>query len=155
MTKDESSEKKDVREKCAYVVGVIAALLMTISFLPQLVETFKSRGNGLGGVSVPMYCLFILSVVLWLTYGIVTRNTLLIGSNIVMFVLSSAVLVITVIHKSNNAIETKLRQVKELLLQIQHLPAAIGTEEQNAFWNKMHKIIEMCEEMSKLIETIL
>ena len=49
-------------------VGSLAAILTTVSFVPQAWHTFRSRD--VSGISLSMYSLFTVGVALWLVYGI-------------------------------------------------------------------------------------
>ena len=49
-------------------VGSLAAILTTVSFVPQAWHTFRSRD--VSGISLSMYSLFTLGVALWLVYGV-------------------------------------------------------------------------------------
>ena len=48
--------------------GYLAAVLTTVSFVPQVVHTWRTRHAG--GISLGMIALFALGVALWLAYGI-------------------------------------------------------------------------------------
>ena len=50
------------------VIGLVAAFLTTISFLPQAIKTIRSRRTD--GISVLMYSLFVIGVAIWLIYGL-------------------------------------------------------------------------------------
>lgn len=102
------------RQTCAYIIGIVAAFLMTSSFIPQVWKSFQNRRLGVSGVSVPMYCLFIVGVVLWFTYGVVTRDNVLIGSNTVMFILTSIVLIITLLPQYESVLD--LEEIREGVL---------------------------------------
>lgn len=51
------------------LIGFAAAVLTTVSFVPQALHTWKTRHAG--GISLGMLCLFTLGVALWLCYGII------------------------------------------------------------------------------------
>ncbi|MES2663235.1 MAG: SemiSWEET transporter [Pseudomonadota bacterium] len=61
------------------VVGYLAAFCTTISFLPQAITTLKTRNTA--SLSLGMYSLFTIGVILWLAYGIVRQDPILILSN--------------------------------------------------------------------------
>ncbi|MEE9398424.1 MAG: SemiSWEET transporter, partial [Methylococcales bacterium] len=65
-------------------IGYIAAVLTTISFLPQAILTIKTRDTE--SLSLSMYSLFTLGVLLWLVYGVFISNNAIIFSNAVTFV---------------------------------------------------------------------
>jgi MtN3 and saliva related transmembrane protein len=49
-------------------IGAIAATLTTASFVPQLLQTFRSKDAS--GISLGMYSAFTVGVALWLVYGL-------------------------------------------------------------------------------------
>jgi len=73
-------------------VGFTAAILTTVSFVPQAALTLRTRNAE--GVSLPMYALFTTGVALWLVYGMLTRAWPVIVANAVTLVLASLILTI-------------------------------------------------------------
>ena len=51
------------------LIGYCAAFLTTIAFLPQAIQSWRSRD--LSGISLGMYSLFTVGVGLWLIYGLI------------------------------------------------------------------------------------
>lgn len=74
------------------LAGYIGAFLTTISFLPQAIQTIKTRDTS--GISLAMYAMFVVGVVFWLIYGILLNNITIIVANIVTLSLAGIVLVI-------------------------------------------------------------
>jgi MtN3 and saliva related transmembrane protein len=54
------------------VVGYAAAVLTTVSFVPQVVKVFRERQAA--GISAVMYALFTAGVALWLLYGLLIHS---------------------------------------------------------------------------------
>lgn len=50
------------------LIGYAAAVLTTISFVPQVWQTWRTRD--VSGISLPMYAAFATGVFLWLVYGL-------------------------------------------------------------------------------------
>lgn len=71
-------------------IGMVAAVLTTISFVPQVWHSFKTRD--VSGISLPMYSLFTVGIALWLAYGILLGAWPLIVANGVTLSLASAIL---------------------------------------------------------------
>ena len=71
-------------------VGYAAAMLTTLSFIPQAVKTIRSKDTR--GISLGMYLLFTVGVALWLAYGFVLMSWPMILSNIVTLGLSITIL---------------------------------------------------------------
>ncbi len=72
------------------IIGYAAALLTTISFLPQVIKTIRTKDTQ--GISLFMYLLFVAGIVLWLIYGISISNMVIILANALTLGLSSIVL---------------------------------------------------------------
>jgi MtN3 and saliva related transmembrane protein len=72
-------------------IGFIAAILTTISFLPQVFKVWRTRSAK--DVSLGMYFMFSAGVALWLVYGVLIESWPVILSNLLTLVLAGAVLV--------------------------------------------------------------
>lgn len=80
------------RRRAANVIGTIAGVLMVVSFIPQVIRSYTSNDTG---VSVAMYCIFSTGVLLWLIYGILIDEIVIIASNTIMMILAVSVLSLT------------------------------------------------------------
>ncbi len=69
------------------IVGLIAGVLTTIAYLPQVRKTFKTKS--VKELSLTMYLVMFVGVMLWLTYGILIDSISIILANIVTGVLTS------------------------------------------------------------------
>ena len=72
------------------LIGYIAAFLTTLSFLPQVIKTLKTRDTS--GISLLMYSMFVFGVALWLIYGMLIENRVIVIANSITFFLSGTVL---------------------------------------------------------------
>jgi MtN3 and saliva related transmembrane protein len=72
------------------LLGLLAGALTTISFLPQVIKTWKSRSAK--DLSLGMFSLFCLGVVLWLVYGFILNDIPLIAANMLTLMLASTLL---------------------------------------------------------------
>jgi len=77
-------------------LGYVAAVLTTVSFLPQAIKTIHSKDTR--GISLGMYAVFTVGVAFWLGYGIVLQSWPMIVSNIVTFALSTTILAMKLRH---------------------------------------------------------
>ena len=77
-------------------LGYVAAVLTTVSFLPQAIKTIRSQDTR--GISLGMYSVFTVGVAFWLGYGIVLQSWPMIVSNIVTFALSTTILAMKLRH---------------------------------------------------------
>jgi len=78
------------------LIGLIAATLTTISFLPQAIKSWKTRSAK--DLSLGMFATFCTGVLLWLIYGLLNRDLPIILSNAVTFVLALAILILKIKH---------------------------------------------------------
>jgi MtN3 and saliva related transmembrane protein len=68
------------------IIGLLAALLTTASFVPQVYKTWKSKSAD--SLSLTMYLVFFVGIVLWLIYGIHLKSLAMIVANSITAVLS-------------------------------------------------------------------
>jgi len=71
-------------------IGSAAACLTTLSFLPQVWHSFKSRD--VSGVSLGMYSVFTAGVALWLIYGVLLGAWPIVIANVITLALALAIL---------------------------------------------------------------
>jgi|HubBroStandDraft_6_1064221.scaffolds.fasta_scaffold1413712_1 MtN3 and saliva related transmembrane protein len=69
------------------LIGMVAALCGTVTLLPQLLKMWR---YGARDVSYPMLYLYLLTVLLWLVYGMMTKSLPLTVSNASAMCLASA-----------------------------------------------------------------
>ena len=68
------------------IIGLIAAVLTTASFLPQVFKTYKTKDTS--GLSLTMYIVFFIGVVLWSVYGIYINSLSIILANSITAILA-------------------------------------------------------------------
>jgi len=73
------------------LIGTLAAVLTTISFLPQALHTFRTKD--VRGISLGMYSAFTLGVALWLAYGLLLGAWPVVIANVITLALASTILV--------------------------------------------------------------
>jgi len=73
------------------LIGSLAAVLTTASFIPQAWHTFRTRD--VSGISLGMYSLFTVGVALWLVYGVLLMAWPIIIANVITTSLALAILV--------------------------------------------------------------
>lgn len=73
-------------------IGYAAALLTTVSFVPQAARTLRTRETH--GISLWMYVLFTVGVGCWLGYGLLLGSWPMILANTVTFALALSILVL-------------------------------------------------------------
>jgi len=77
-------------------LGLLAALLTTVAFLPQVLHTLATRDTR--GISLRMYAIFTAGVALWLIYGLLTGDLPLVAANAVTLALAGAILILKLRH---------------------------------------------------------
>lgn len=78
------------------LVGLVAGVLTTIAFLPQLIQTWKTRKTK--DISLGMFVTFCIGVLLWLIYGLMIQALPVILANGVTLVLAGTILVLKLKH---------------------------------------------------------
>lgn len=77
-------------------LGTAAAVLTTLSFVPQAAKTIRTRETH--AISLWMYALFTVGIACWFGYGIVLHSWPMIASNAVTFVLAAIILALKLRH---------------------------------------------------------
>jgi MtN3 and saliva related transmembrane protein len=72
------------------IVGLAAAFCTTSSFLPQAVQTIKTKDTS--GISLYMYLLFAFGTLLWFLFGIFSNNIPIILANGVTLIFAVIIL---------------------------------------------------------------
>ena len=72
------------------LIGSVAAVLTTASFIPQAWHSFKTRD--VSGISLGMYSVFTVGVALWLLYGVLLQSWPLMIANSITLLLALAIL---------------------------------------------------------------
>ena len=67
------------------IIGLIAAVLTTYSFMPQVYKIWKLKSSD--GVSLSMYLFMFTGVVMWFFYGILIDSVAVISANLVAGIL--------------------------------------------------------------------
>lgn len=78
------------------IVGFLAALCTTLSFLPQVIKIIKIKEAK--DISFLMYAILIAGVLLWIIYGILKQDVPIIVANVITFVLATTVLILKIKH---------------------------------------------------------
>jgi len=79
------------------ILGLTAAALTTISFLPQAVKAIRTRKTK--DLSLLMYFVLATGILLWLIYGLMINDLPLILANSVTFALALTILILKIKYK--------------------------------------------------------
>jgi MtN3 and saliva related transmembrane protein len=71
-------------------LGLVAGLLTTVAFIPQVVKTWKSKSAK--DLSLAMFMLYCLGVFLWMIYGVLINELPVILWNIITLLLAAIIL---------------------------------------------------------------
>ncbi len=82
------------------MIGYIAGILTTISFIPQALLTIKTQNTK--SISLMMYMIFSAGILLWLIYGIVINSMPIIAANMITLPLTLIILFIKIKNLKND-----------------------------------------------------
>jgi MtN3 and saliva related transmembrane protein len=78
------------------LIGFFAGTLTTISFLPQVIKTFKTKQTK--DISIAMYIVLATGLFTWTVYGILMGALPIILSNLFAFILALIILILKIRH---------------------------------------------------------
>lgn len=76
------------------MIGTIAALLTSVSFVPQVIQVYKTKETS--SISLIMYTMFVTGVFCWIIHGMIMKDSALLYANVFTFVFASYILFIKV-----------------------------------------------------------
>lgn len=79
------------------LIGFSAATLTTVSFLPQVIQVWKTKSTK--DISLGMFSIFSTGVFLWLIYGILIKDWAIFAANFVTLILASIILTFKLKYK--------------------------------------------------------
>ena len=88
-------------------IGYLAAILTTLSFVPQAWHTFRTRD--VTGISLGMYSVFAFGVALWLVYGLLLGAWPIVAANGITLALALAILAMKLRYRSPSAAASRRR----------------------------------------------
>jgi MtN3 and saliva related transmembrane protein len=75
------------KELLADFIGYAASAITVLTFLPQVIKTWKEKSAK--DVSLMMFIIAIVNEVLWITWGILINNKIVIITNVLMVIMAS------------------------------------------------------------------
>ena len=81
------------------IFGYFAAILTTAAFLPQLINTLKTKKAD--DVSLTTLIMFILGVLFWIIYGFKISSTPILTANLITLILNLLILISKIYFKNN------------------------------------------------------
>ena len=79
------------------IIGMLAAVLTTLGFVPQVVKMIKTKD--VSSISLSMYLVLISGVLLWLIYGIYLKSPAIIFANTISMVLQLWIIILKLKHR--------------------------------------------------------
>jgi len=79
------------------IIGLIAAVLTTSAYVPQVYKTWKTKSAG--NISLTMYIAMFIGILLWLVYGFHLNSFAMISANSVTAILTLIILVFKLRYK--------------------------------------------------------
>ncbi|MCB0777525.1 MAG: SemiSWEET transporter [Chitinophagaceae bacterium] len=76
----------------ADIMGYAAGALTAFTFLPQVVKTWREKAAK--EVSLYMFIIAFVNEILWLTYGVMINNWVIMVTNIIMLVMSGIMILL-------------------------------------------------------------
>ena len=80
------------------IIGLIAAFLTTIAFLPQAIKVYRSQSTD--GLSLPMYLIMFVGVCMWLYYGLRIESLSVVAANSVTAIMQIFI-IFNIVKKQN------------------------------------------------------
>jgi len=68
------------------IIGAVAGILCTASFLPQVIKIYRTKG--VKDISLLTFCVFTTGVFLWFIYGLLIKDMPVIITNALIFILA-------------------------------------------------------------------
>ena len=79
------------------IIGLLAAIATTSSFLPQAIETIRTKNTS--GISLGMYSIFSFGTLLWFIYGIMDIDWPLIIANGITLIFACVIIAYKIKYK--------------------------------------------------------
>ncbi|MFL2622214.1 MAG: SemiSWEET family sugar transporter [Flavobacteriaceae bacterium] len=79
------------------LVGLLAAMLTTYSFLPQVYKTWKTKD--VSSFSLTTFSLFFVGIICWLIYGIYLKSLSMVLANTITMISSFVILVFIIKYR--------------------------------------------------------
>jgi MtN3 and saliva related transmembrane protein len=73
------------------ILGLAAGTITSVTFLPQVIHVWKTKSAK--DLSLTMLLLLMLGVIMWLTYGILAKDTAIIYTNSMVLIMSIVLLI--------------------------------------------------------------
>lgn len=79
------------------ILGYIAGAITTLTFLPQVIKTWKDKSAK--DISLMMFIIAVTNQTMWIWYGILLNNWVIILTNSIILVMSSTMIFLKLRYK--------------------------------------------------------
>jgi len=79
------------------ILGLVAATLTTVAFVPQVYKTWKNKS--VKDISLSMYTVLLMGLLLWIVYGFYINSLPIISANIITATLSVLIVIMKIKYK--------------------------------------------------------
>lgn len=77
-------------------IGLVASILTGVSLLPQLIKTFKEKKAG--DISYAMLVVLMLGLAVWVWYGVVKEDWIIIISNSFSLLINIIIIILNILY---------------------------------------------------------
>lgn len=81
------------------IIGLIAAILTTSAFVPQVYKAWKTKN--VEAISLTMFIAMFVGVILWLIYGIYMNSLSMVIANTITSLLSLVIIILKIKHRND------------------------------------------------------
>jgi len=79
------------------ILGYSACAVTALTFLPQVIKTWKEKSAA--NVSLMMFVIAFINEVMWIAYGVMRADNVIIVTNVIMIVLCSTMIFLKLKYK--------------------------------------------------------
>ena len=83
--------------KTTTLLGLIAATMTTLSFVPQVIRTWKLKETR--DISLSMFVMLAIGIILWTVYGFIIQDLPVILANCASFILTAIIIFFKIKYK--------------------------------------------------------
>ena len=81
------------------ILGYTAAAVTVFTFLPQVIKTWKEKSAK--DISLNMFLIAVANEILWVWYGVLIHNTVIIATNIIMMCMAITMISLKLRYKND------------------------------------------------------
>lgn len=80
------------------ILGYTAGAITAFTFLPQVIKTWKEKSAK--NVALAMFIIAFINEAMWIAYGILEKNWVIISTNVVMIIMCSIMIALKLKYKN-------------------------------------------------------